>query len=581
MKFFLFSIILALAFVVRVYDVSTIPPGLNRDEAAIGYNAYSLLHTGRDEYGKFLPLSFKSFGDWKLPLYIYADIIPVAIFSLNEFSTRLPSILAGVIEVGVVFFLVHKLFEREYQSTTLGLLAAFLLAISPWHIHFSRVASEANLAVCLVSIGLLLFLYGKERYSYLPWSGLFLVLSMYAYHGNHIFTPLLCLGLCVILYVRKVSIKVWLSFLGVFSVLAAVIFIVTLFSADRTKISGLTPLSDLYSEYAANSVTRTEHPDPRSFDTLLFHNKAVFLLNMFIRGYVNAFSPEFLIFKGGTNLQHNIPNFGNMYIWEFPFMILGLAVLFHKKMEARWLLFYWFLISPLPAAITKDAPHSARMLAFLPLPQILVAIGVFVTVTYCFKFRLNTLIVGVLVVIVFLNVESFFDRYFIHFPVISEAVWGGGYKEIVSYVHDHRSEYTHVLMDRPEFSPYIYFAFYERIDPTVLQTSIERYPEDKEGFQHVKQIAGVTFKQLDWTDDVHRPDTLIISWTEGMPEMATHGIYVVDDAMLERNMDIYGQRFGLQKGDAVGSHLMKIIYLKNEHPQFNIIALRTQQSYAK
>jgi len=38
-----------------------VPPGFNADEAAFGYNAYSLLKTGRDEYGTLLPLSIKSF----------------------------------------------------------------------------------------------------------------------------------------------------------------------------------------------------------------------------------------------------------------------------------------------------------------------------------------------------------------------------------------------------------------------------------------------------------------------------------------------------------------------------------------
>jgi len=68
-----------LAFLLRFYNLDKIPNGLYQDETAIGYNAYSILETGKDEYGKSLPLYFKSFGDQKLPVYIYAAVISVKI----------------------------------------------------------------------------------------------------------------------------------------------------------------------------------------------------------------------------------------------------------------------------------------------------------------------------------------------------------------------------------------------------------------------------------------------------------------------------------------------------------------------
>ena len=81
---FLLALIFFLGFLVRIWQIDKTPPGLNRDEASIGYTAYSLLKTGKDEYGKTWPLSFKSFGDWKLPLYIYGDILPISFLDLHE-----------------------------------------------------------------------------------------------------------------------------------------------------------------------------------------------------------------------------------------------------------------------------------------------------------------------------------------------------------------------------------------------------------------------------------------------------------------------------------------------------------------
>ncbi len=132
-KIFL-CIIVLIAAALRLNRLTDVPPGVNRDEASIGVTAYSLMTTGKDEYGRFLPLSFESFGDWKLPLYIYTAIPFVKLFGLTELAVRLPSALAGVASVAAVYYLAHLLFASE----SIGLLAAFSLAVMPWHIHISR-----------------------------------------------------------------------------------------------------------------------------------------------------------------------------------------------------------------------------------------------------------------------------------------------------------------------------------------------------------------------------------------------------------------------------------------------------------
>ena len=92
-------LIIVLAAFLRFYQLGVNPPGLNWDETAHGYNAYSILKTGRDEYGYFMPLSFRSFDDYKPPLYTYLVVPSVAIFGLNSFAVRFPSALLGVLAV--------------------------------------------------------------------------------------------------------------------------------------------------------------------------------------------------------------------------------------------------------------------------------------------------------------------------------------------------------------------------------------------------------------------------------------------------------------------------------------------------
>src|SRR3989344_4593815 len=136
--------IILLASVLRLYKLEAVPPSLYWDEASLGYNAYSILISARDEYGTFLPLTnFAAFGDYKPPGYIYAAVPSIAIFGLSDFAIRFPSAFFGVLTVLLTYFLTKKLFESE----VIAQVATLFLAISPWHLQFSRGAFEANLGL--------------------------------------------------------------------------------------------------------------------------------------------------------------------------------------------------------------------------------------------------------------------------------------------------------------------------------------------------------------------------------------------------------------------------------------------------
>src|SRR3990170_2437800 len=92
----LFLAILSIGFYLRFYQLGVNPPHLYWDEASLGYNAYTIATSFRDEHGEFLPLDrFIAFGDYKPPGYIYAAVPSILLLGLNEFSVRLPSAIAG------------------------------------------------------------------------------------------------------------------------------------------------------------------------------------------------------------------------------------------------------------------------------------------------------------------------------------------------------------------------------------------------------------------------------------------------------------------------------------------------------
>src|SRR3990167_10549491 len=145
----IFWAILVLAFILRFYKLGEIPLSLDWDENSNAYNAYSILKTGRDEYGNFLPITNRSFDDYKPPLYMYLDIPAVAFFGLTPFAARLPSAVFGFLTIPLIYLLAKWTFQANtkqkmlivsgqlsnIKGETIALVAMFLLAISPWHIQ--------------------------------------------------------------------------------------------------------------------------------------------------------------------------------------------------------------------------------------------------------------------------------------------------------------------------------------------------------------------------------------------------------------------------------------------------------------
>src|SRR3989338_5994195 len=193
-KYILAAIIL-ISSVLRLYKLDTIPPSLYWDEVSLGYNAYSILATGHDEHGRFLPLTnFAAFGDYKPPGYIYAAVPSVAIFGLNEFAIRFPSALFGILTVLLTYILAKKLFEKE----NLAQLSALLLAISTWHIGLSRGAFEGNLALFFSTLGIYLFIkFAKDNALFIYFCATAFLVAVYTFTGHRLFVPFILLVLVI------------------------------------------------------------------------------------------------------------------------------------------------------------------------------------------------------------------------------------------------------------------------------------------------------------------------------------------------------------------------------------------------
>jgi 4-amino-4-deoxy-L-arabinose transferase-like glycosyltransferase len=487
--YFVLIMIMVIAFLLRVYNLGTIPGSLNPDEAAIGYTSYSLLMSGADEHGKFLPLSLQSFGDWKLPLYSYLGVLPVALFGLNEFSVRSVSMLSGVIGVLLIYFISKKLFGKK----SIALISALFFAISPWSIYFSRAAYEVNLATTIFLGGLLAFIKyinaGRANNKLFAVSLVLFILPMLTYHSFVLFIPIFVFGLLI--FFRKLVFRSKTSYLLVliFLILAGA----SVFSASSgsNKLSTLI-INDKNIIYERVEKLRGDNAPKNPLIEKMLLNKYLGVSYQIAQNYINSFSPSFLFDKGGEKLVHNIGAFGNLYLIDAIFLLMGFAGLFWNREKSLKLLFIWLIIGPISSAITKDAPNSTRLFVLMPLFTLIVSYGAYqILVLLQKRTFINIVIKWMLVLLFLLNIAYFLNIYFVHFNVQRARFWHYGYREAVKLT-DKYPNYN-VVMRGPENFPYIYFLFYEKYTPYQFRKEVAYYPPTSEGFLYVKSFGRYSF----------------------------------------------------------------------------------------
>lgn len=230
-KILLFLIIILASFL-RLWRLSDIPEGFHSDEAAFGYNAYSLLLTSKDEYGKFLPLILRSFDDYKGAIYSYLTIPFIKFFGLSELAVRLPTAIFGIGLVILTYFLVKKL----TSGMNLAVFTAFLMAICPSSIFLSRVQSDPLVAVFFVVLGFYCFLLWREKDSlYLFLLSIFFwAVSFYSYVSPRVFFPIFFLLICVF-YFNRFDIKQKKIFIAGYFLLLVIDFFL-IFGASGARL---------------------------------------------------------------------------------------------------------------------------------------------------------------------------------------------------------------------------------------------------------------------------------------------------------------------------------------------------------
>ncbi len=501
--------IVAGAFFIRVYKVTIVPPSLSWDEVSIGYNAYSILKTGRDEHGRFLPIdTFVAYGDYKPPLAIYLTVPFVAVFGLTELAVRLPSVVAGTLAVLLTYFLVRELHKgyKDYKNYNdyIALLSALLLAVSPWHIQLSRAGWEANIALTILLLGIWLVLKARQHPRLLIVCWIPFVLAMYTFNSARYVAPLL--GLLFLFWIKK-SVVAHRKFAAV-GVIAALLLLAPLVPhlvspEARLRFTEVNIFSDLTIIEKANERMSI---DGNTLLSKIIHNRRVGFTLEYLKHYFDHFQPWFLFIRGDGNPKFSLQEVGQLYLIEAPFLIYGAYRLFATDVKLAWTLIFWILLAIAPAATARETPHALRIENSLPVWQVFIAVGILAIVQEIsnIKYQISNIhiknkiwkymAVALVGLLYFGSFSYFWHNYFNHYAKEYSSEWQYGYKEAMSEVSKLERFYDRIVMTEGYGRPYMYTLFYARMDPSTYLMQ-KRSTFDAAGFYHVFGFGKYVFNE--------------------------------------------------------------------------------------
>lgn len=466
--------IMVVAMVLRFYALSHVPPSPSLDEASIGYNAYSILHIGADEYGTKFPLLLRAYDDFRPALYVYLVIPFVWLFGLSSIAVRLPSVLLSLLTVYLTYR-IGMFIGKKSGIGNLGEVAAALLAISPWHIYISRLGHEANLGQALIVVAVYLFLVGgTERKKYfLLASGVAFGLSVHGYQSEKIITPLLLLSGVGIFWQELWYQKKDAILAGILIVLISLpAVIATLSPHGMMRFAGTSAFAPETAQMVAAASKYTAAKEAGNRVAQIEHSRYVTAAKIFVQNYVSHFSPSWL-FVGSNRESFKVPGVGLLYWWEMIGILLGCWGLVRCSMprKLKAFLLIWIFISPIPAAITTQSPHAMRSYTFVPGLQLLEAVGWAYIVSFLSdaQRRIAAVIISMVVANTVLN---FWNGYLHRFPREQSDSFQYALRDAISYARVHEGEYQSIEFANQGnlYQSYMFYLFYSRFDPAIYQT---------------------------------------------------------------------------------------------------------------
>ncbi|MEN8252828.1 MAG: hypothetical protein ABFQ62_00405 [Patescibacteria group bacterium] len=477
-------VIIVLAIILRFYKLGALPHGMTWDEAAIGYNGYAVLTKRRDEWLTRFPVSFKSFGDYKAPLAIYLNGPFTYFLGMNLLAVRLPFALSGIGAILGLILLSKELFllvdENEKKAEFFSIASGFLITLSPWHFHYSRVGFESGMSLMFVLWGfyfLIKSLRNKtKKLLFMIIASSLLVFSMYTYHSAKILAPVL-----------------------------TTIFLLSFWKLFRSQLSAV-----LLSFFWSLLLLWPMLSDMlKTSDSQRFEQASIFgqdlsksqLISTLIANTANHFNLNFLIFGATTHLRHGDGKWGILFSTTLVLIITSIIFLIKNIKKNKYFKLFifsllWIIVGFIPAIIGRDVPHSNRALLALPGFLLLASLGIVELLDWLKKLNINKrikgshaekniilkIVIGLFFIIHTFLFLSFYKNYHSSFARNSAKDFKDGYLEVFEYLIPYekgkngKQQVNQIVFSNEYGQAYIYALFSRKTDPIWYQGgSLNRY----------------------------------------------------------------------------------------------------------
>lgn len=493
----IFIAILFLALLLRGVNLTNFTPGLYLDEASLAYDAYSLGKYGTDQYGKSLPVYLRSFATYQAPLYAYVSIIPVKIFGMSPLGIRLVSVISGMITI-IFIYLLCKLIIKDHGEE-LGLASAFVLAVSPWHILFSRNALEANLGLCISIIGIYLIFRGffKNSKAFILCGILALGITNYTYHAYR-FTSIIVLILLLLIYWRKISKGIKKTY-----IIGIILFLVLLIPQFSILTSPGSLRRIQSTQYSSENYFQNNGGELRLIPLL---GRYIFMLSDFSKKYFDFLSPNSLFLDSDPAEPKSVIELGAFYSWMLVFCFMGAYQLMRSSFNREYLIIILIgLVSIIPSAITTDNLYFLRTLNYLILVSIITGLGL-ITVLSRLRVSLKYLAWFLLLI------ASMANLYINYFQITSHeraGAYTGFVNEMFVFSKEHKSEPFVVELKEPYI--YINALYIYKYDPLKFQKDLNfnvnnYYNDITMPTSYI--IDNLSIRPIDWEVDVYKDQFL-------------------------------------------------------------------------
>ncbi len=486
LEFVTILVIFIAAVFLRVYKLDQIPPSLNWDEVAAGYNAYTIANWGVDEWGHKFPLVFQSFYDDKHPVHIYIAAAFIKVFGLSDFVTRLPSAVFGSLTVLAIYFLVRLMFKNRLA----GIFSALFLAISSYHLQFSRGLWEVTFALFFYILGLLLFYIGIRKKTWLlPLSFFSFGICFFSYHASKVLVPPTLLLLGILYFKDLVKNRISLLLCGLVILLFAGLTI------QNPRILG-------FARIAQNKLSNVEIDG--TFIYPRTHNIYLATAEVTLDHYVTYFSPKYLFVSGDQDPRDSVPVFGQFYKIYAVLIAIGLISLIFIRSKEVLIILAWLLLAPLPAAFTTgEAQNATRAMFMMGSVDILAALGASRFVMLI-KNEIWYILASLIIIIpLFTEFGMYLRYYYTEYAKKDAIAWQYGMKQIAMYIKDNPN-YWRVYMTKDRQQPYIFLLYYLKY-PVYEYLNTVKYDESQSKSYNVAESFG-DFQFSNW-DPIESPPT--------------------------------------------------------------------------